>query len=146
MRVEQISVFLVNQAGRLAEVTQILSEAGVNIRALFLVDNFDQGVLRMIVNDNKKAEEALKGQGFSVSKTNVVAVEVEDKPGGLHKILDILQKAMINVEYMYAFVRKSGINAMMIFRFNQPDEAVKLLTEKGVTVVDGKDVVNGKEI
>jgi len=140
MQVEQISVFLVNQAGRLAEVTQILSEAGVNIRALFLVDNFDQGVLRMIVNDNKKAEEALKGQGFAVSKTNVVAVEVEDKPGGLHKILDILQKAKINVEYMYAFVRQSGINAVMIFRFNQPDEAVKLLTEKGVTVVNGKDV------
>jgi hypothetical protein len=140
MRVEQISVFLVNQAGRLAEVTQILSEAGVNIRALFLVDNFDQGVLRMIVNDNKKAEEALKGQGFSVSKTNVVAVEVEDKPGGLHKILDILQKAKINVEYMYAFVRQSGINAVMIFRFNQPDEAVKLLMEKGVTVVNGKDI------
>ena len=140
MRVEQISAFLANQAGRLAEVTRILSEAGVNIRALFLVDNFDQGVLRMIVNDNKKAEEALKGQGFSVSKTNVVAIEVEDNPGGLHKILDILHKAMINVEYMYAFVQQSGINAVMIFRFNQPDEAVKLLTEKGVTVLDGKDI------
>jgi len=140
MWVEQISVFLVNQAGQLAEVTQILSEAGVNIRALYLVDNFEFGVLRMIVNDNKKAEEVLKGQGFAVNKTNVVAVEVEDKPGGLHKILDILQKAMINVEYMYAFVQQSGINAVMIFRFNQPDEAVKLLTEKGVTVVNGKDV------
>jgi hypothetical protein len=140
MQVEQISVFLANQAGRLAEVTQILSETGVNIRALFLVDNFDQGVLRMIVNDNKKAEEALKGQGFAVSKTNVVAVKVEDKPGGLHKILDILQKATINVEYMYAFVQQSGINAVMIFRFNHPEEAVKLLTEKGVTVVNGEDV------
>lgn len=140
MQVEQISVFLANQAGRLAEVTQILLETGVNIRALFLVENFEQGVLRMIVDDNKKAEEALKGQGFAVSKTNVVAVEVEDKPGGLHKILDILQKAAINVEYMYAFVRQSGINAVMIFRFNHPDEAIKLLMEKGIAVVNGEEV------
>ena len=96
MRVEQISVFLENKAGRLAEVTQTLSEAGVNIRALSLADTSDFGVLRMIVSDNKEAEEALKAQGFTVSKTDVVAVEVEDKPGGLHKILDLIQQTICN--------------------------------------------------
>lgn len=140
MRAEQISVFLENKTGRLAEVTSILSEAGVNIRALALADTSDFGVLRLIVNDNKKAEETLKSHGFTVGKTDVVAVEVEDRPGGLHRILDILNKANINVEYMYAFVHQSGNNAVMIFRFDQIDEAVKLLEENGVTVINGSKV------
>ena len=140
MRAEQISVFLENKAGRLAEVTMILSDAGVNIRALSLADTTDFGVLRFIVNDNQKAEDVLKAQGFTVSKTDVVAVEVEDKPGGLHKILSIIQNGAINVEYMYAFVQQSGSNAVMIFRFDQPDEAIKLLTDKGVNVIEGSRV------
>ena len=89
MRAEQISVFLENKAGRLAEVTSILAEADVNIRALALADTSDFGVLRLIVNDNEKAEAALKNRGFTVGKTDVVAVEVEDRPGGLHRILDM---------------------------------------------------------
>ncbi len=140
MRVEQISVFLENKAGRLAEVTRILSEAGVNIRALSLADTSDFGILRLIVNDNEKAKEALKANGFTVGKTDVVAVEVEDRPGGLHKILDILRKAGINVEYMYAFVQQSGNNAVIIFRFDNLDEAVRVLTENGVTVINGSRV------
>lgn len=140
MRVEQISVFLENKAGRLAEVTRILSEAGVNIRALSLADTSDFGILRLIVNDNEKAKEALKANGFTVGKTDVVAVEVEDRPGGLHKILDILRRAGINVEYMYAFVQQSGNNAVIIFRFDNLDEAVRVLTENGVTVINGSRV------
>ncbi len=140
MRVEQISVFLENKAGRLAEVTRILSEAGVNIRALSLADTSDFGILRLIVNDNEKAKEALKANGFTVGKTDVVAVEVEDRPGGLHKILDILRKAGINVEYMYAFVQQSGNNAVIIFRFDNLDEAVRVLTDNGVTVINGSKV------
>jgi hypothetical protein len=137
MRVEQISVFLENKAGRLADVTSILSQAQINIRALSLADTADFGVLRLIVSDNQKAEEALKKHGFTVGKTDVVAVEVADKPGGLHHILDLLFKANINVEYMYAFVRQSGDNAVMIFRFDHTDEAVRLLQENGVTVING---------
>jgi len=124
MQAEQISVFLENKAGRLAEVTGILSEANVNIRALALADTSDFGVLRLIVDDNIKALEALKNQGFTVGRTDVLAVEVEDKPGGLHSILDMLNKAKINVEYMYAFVQHTGKNAVMIFRFDNIDEAV----------------------
>lgn len=137
MKVEQISVFLENKAGRLAEVARILSEASINIRALSLADTSDFGILRLIVNDNAKAKDALKQQGFTVGKTDVVAVEVEDRPGGLHKILDILNKAGVNVEYMYAFVQQSGNNAVIIFRFDHLDEAVKVLQANGVTVIEG---------
>ncbi|MCU0571455.1 MAG: ACT domain-containing protein [Syntrophobacteraceae bacterium] len=138
MRVEQISVFLENKAGRLAEVARILSDAGINIRALSLADTSDFGILRLIVNDNARAKEALKQQGFTVGRTDVVAVEVEDRPGGLHKILDILNRGNVNVEYMYAFVQQSGNNAVIIFRFDHLDEAVKVLQANGVTVIEGE--------
>jgi hypothetical protein len=140
MRAEQISIFLENKAGRLAEVAAILAEADVNIRALAIADTSDFGVLRLIVNDNQRAVEALRNRGFTVGKTDVVAVEVEDRPGGLYRILDMLYKAEINVEYMYAFVTQSGSNAIMIFRFDNIDEAVKLLKENNVTVINGSKV------
>jgi len=140
MQAEQISVFLENKAGRLAEVTGILSEADVNIRALALADTSDFGVLRLIVDDNIKAVDALKNRGFTVGKTDVVAVEVEDRPGGLHRLLDMLNRAEINVEYMYAFVQHSGENAVMIFRFDNIDEAIKVLEKNNVTVINGKEV------
>ena len=106
-----------------------LQKPDVNIRALAVADTSDFGVLRLIVDDNIKAVEALKNHGFTVGKTDVVAVEVEDRPGGLHRILDILHKAGINVEYMYAFVQHSGKNAVMIFRIDNIAEAVKILQE-----------------
>lgn len=137
MQAEQISIFLENKEGRLSEVTGILSENSVNIRALALADTTDFGVLRLIVDDNAKAEQALKNGGFTVRKTKVVAVEVSDRPGGLHSILEFLYKAGINVEYMYAFVRQSGNNAVMIFRFDQPDEAIKVLSDHGETIIQG---------
>ncbi len=138
MQVEQISVFLENRAGRLAEVSAILAEAGVNIRALSLADTSDFGVLRLIVNNNEKAMETLKNAGFTVGKTNVLAVEVEDRPGGLHKILDVLYNSGINVEYMYAFVQQSGNNAVMIFRFDQTEKAMNVLAENNINTIDGK--------
>jgi hypothetical protein len=138
MRVEQISVFLENKAGRLFEVTRILAEAGINIRALSLADTSDFGILRLIVNDNNRAKEVLRQQGFTVGKTEVVAVEVTDQPGGLHRILEILYKANVNVEYMYAFVHQSGNNAVIIFRFDHVEEALKILAENHVTVIEDK--------
>lgn len=136
MQAEQISIFLENKAGRISEVTGILSNAGVNIRALSLADTSDFGVLRLIVDDNLKAEATLKDAGFTVRKTNVIAVEVSDRPGGLHNILAMLFDAGINVEYMYAFVRQSGDNAVMIFRFDKPEGAVEILTNNGVSVIN----------
>ena len=140
MPVQQISVFLENKAGRIAEVTSVLSEIGVNIRALAMADTSEFGVLRLLVDDNQKAEQALKNRGFTVGKTDVVAVEVEDRPGGLHHILNLLQDERINVEYMYAFVRQSGDNAVMIFRFDQLEEAAQKLKEGGVKVIEGSDL------
>ncbi|MFO7838165.1 MAG: ACT domain-containing protein [Desulfosalsimonadaceae bacterium] len=137
MKAEQISIFLENKAGRLAEVTGTLSGAGVNIRALSLADTTDFGVLRLIVDDNAKAEQVLKEAGFTVRTTHVVAVEVDDRPGGLHYILDTLTLAGINVEYMYAFVQQSGDNAIMIFRFDQLEEAIRVLEKNNVTVISG---------
>ncbi|UCE83283.1 MAG: ACT domain-containing protein [Deltaproteobacteria bacterium] len=138
MKVEQISIFLENKAGRLAEVTGILGEANINIRALSLADTSDFGILRLIVNDHEKAKQVLKEHGFTVGRTEVVAVEVEDRPGGLNRILRILFEAGINVEYMYAFVQQSGQNAVLIFRFDDIDNAVDVLTRDGVTVINGQ--------
>jgi hypothetical protein len=135
---EQISVFLENKAGRLAEVTRILSEANVNIRALSLADTSDFGILRLVVDNNNKAKEVLRVAGFTVAKTDVVAVEVSDEPGGLHNILRIIQKGNINVEYMYAFVQQSSGNAVLIFRFDNLSEALKILRENNVRVIAGE--------
>ena len=138
MLVEQISIFLENKAGRLAEISRVVAEAGVNIRALSLADTSDFGILRLIVDDNDKAKAALKKHGFTVGKTDVVAVQVEDRPGGLSGVLDILSRENINVEYMYAFVQHSGEDAVIIFRFDDIDVAVKLLQENNVRVLEGK--------
>ena len=138
MLVEQISIFLENKAGRLAEISRVVAEAGVNVRALSLADTSDFGILRLIVNDNDKAKAALKEHGFTVGKTDVVAVQVEDRPGGLSGVLDILSRENINVEYMYAFVQHSGEDAVIIFRFDDIDVAVKLLQENNVRVLEGK--------
>lgn len=142
MKVEQISVFLENKSGRLADVTRALGKAGVNIRALSIADTSDFGILRIIVNDNDRAIKVLKDNDFTVSKTEVVAVEVSDKPGGLSDILDLLEKEKINVEYMYAFIERSSDNAVIIFRFDENDKAVKILSAKGVVILDGKKVYN----
>ncbi len=140
MKVDQISVFLENKPGALAEVTRILGESGVNIRALSLADTKDFGILRLIVNDNEKAKEVLGRKGLTVRKTEVVAVEVPDRPGGLADILKILAEAEINVEYLYAFVQQSGENAIIIFRFDETDRAIAALSQKKVRILEGKKV------
>jgi hypothetical protein len=136
MHVEQISVFLENKTGRMSEVTAILAEAGINIRALALADTSDFGVLRLIVDDNERANSVLKENGFTVGRTEVVAVEVEDRPGGLNKILEILRRSELNVEYMYAYVRHSGRDAVMIFRFDNANAAVDVLKNNGVSIIE----------
>jgi hypothetical protein len=133
--VKQLSIFLENKAGRLAEVTGILAEAGINIRALALADTTEFGVMRLIVDDHQKAQAIMKSQGVAVAATDVVAVNVADRPGGLHHILDLLYGGGINVEYMYAFVQHSGSWAIMIFRFDKVDKALALLEEHGIETV-----------
>jgi hypothetical protein len=127
MKVEQISVFLENKAGRLAEVTRVLGEA-------------EFGILRLIVDQYDKAREILKTKGFTVGKTEVVAVEVPDLPGGLGLVLQILASAGVNVEYMYAFVQHSGKNAVIIFRFDNLEQAIDLLQKEGIHIYKGEEV------
>ncbi|MBW1635161.1 MAG: ACT domain-containing protein [Deltaproteobacteria bacterium] len=140
MLVEQIAVFLENKSGRLAEITAILAENDTNIRALSVADTADFGILRLIVNDVEKARTILQEAGFTVGKTNVLAVEVVDKTGGLATVLKSLHNAGINVEYMYAFVNKSGGNAVLIFRFEKMDEAIDVLQKDGFTLLSGEQV------
>lgn len=140
MKVEQISVFLENRAGRLAEVTKTLADNQVNIRALSLADTSDFGILRLIVTDNEKAKDALKAKGFTVGRTNVVAVEIDDRPGGLHTILEMLNAGGVNVEYMYAFVTQSGRNAILIFRFDRTDQAIEVLQKNKVRILSGNEL------
>jgi hypothetical protein len=140
VKVEQISIFIENKSGRLAEVSSILGQAGVNIRALSLADTSDFGILRLIVNDREKAIAVLKDKGFTVSKTEVVAVEVPDQPGGLADILYVLDAESINVEYMYAFVERCGANAVIIFRFDETDKAIVALQQKGFNILDGENL------
>jgi hypothetical protein len=138
VKVEQISIFIENKSGRLAEVSRILGEARVNIRALSLADTSDFGILRLIVNDREKAISVLKEKGFTVSKTEVVAVEVPDQPGGLASILQVLDNESINVEYMYAFVERCGDNAVIIFRFDEIEKAINSLKANGFNMLEGE--------
>lgn len=137
MKVEQISIFIENKSGRLAEITRNLENSGINIRALSLADTSDFGILRLIVNDVEKAKSVLKENGFTVNKTEVVAVEVPDRPGGLSQILQCLDRSQINVEYMYAFVERCGGNAVIIFRFDDTDKAINVLTANAFAILEG---------
>jgi len=140
MKVEQISIFMENRPGALEQVTGVLSRANINIRALSLADTSDFGILRLIVNDAATAKKVLQEGGFTVKRTDVVAVEVPDRPGGLHSILTVLARHGINVEYMYAFIERSGENAIIIFRFTPTDEAIDILIKNGFTVLPGEKV------
>ena len=140
MKVEQVSVFLENKSGRLAEVTEVMARAGINIRALSLADATDFGILRMIVNDPGEATAVLKNNGFTVGKTEVIAVEVPDRPGGMAQILTAIKGRGIDVEYMYAFVQRSRENAIIIFRFDDLDKAIRVLQSEGVKILTGEEV------
>jgi hypothetical protein len=140
MLAEQISIFIENKEGRLAEVTAILRDADVNIRALSLADTTDFGVLRLIVNSNDAAEQALKKEGFTVGRTKVLAVEVTDEPGGLNKVLDPLWMQNVNVEYMYAFANPQCKNAIMVFRFDDHEKALEILEQKQIKVISAEQI------
>ena len=111
MSVKQISIFVENQPGRLAEITGILGNNHVDIRAMSIADTTDFGILRIVVDNPKKAYEALKEANFTVSLTDVIAIGIEDQPGGLAKAMQVLEADEISVEYMYAFISRNGRNA-----------------------------------
>ena len=140
MKVEQLSIFLENKTGRLSEVTHAIASAKINIRALSLADTSDFGILRLIVDDTEKAKLILKDAGFTVGRTAVVAVEVDDTPGGLDHILQTLTREGINVEYMYAFVQRGGASATLILRFDRTDQAIEVLKAHNIPVISSSKI------
>jgi hypothetical protein len=140
MNVKQISVFLENKEGRLLDVTRHLGEAGVNIRALCVADTSDFGVVRLIVDDPDRAHESLKESGFTVKETPVVAVEVDDRPGGLSEVLKPLVEQEMNVEYLYCFLEKAADNAIVIIRVEEAEQAVGALKVAGFRTIPAEEL------
>ena len=140
MKVEQIAIFLENKSGRMADITSILAQNGINIRAMSLADTADFGILRLIVNDTEKARTVLKNSGFTVGTTEVLVTEVGDKPGGLAHVLQVIKDADLNIEYMYAFTQKSGETGLIIFRFDEIDRAVDILAKAEIRLLSGEEV------
>ena len=140
MPVKQISVFLENKAGRLAVVTRWLGVSGINILALSIAATSDFGILRLLVDQPEAAGKVLRAAGFMVSETDVIAVEVPDRPGGLAKVLDILGAARINIEYLYAFMGVPSHGALVIFRVVASAAAMQALEAQQIRVLDGAEV------
>lgn len=137
---KQISVFLENKAGRLAHVTKVLGEAAINIRALSIADTSDFGILRLIVSDPDKAYKILKEAGFTVSETEVIAVQVPDSPGGLATVLEQMSEENLNIEYLYAFLGTSENDALVIFKVEDIEKARKAFVERGIRFLDEKNL------
>ncbi|MGA2071001.1 MAG: ACT domain-containing protein [Sedimentisphaerales bacterium] len=140
MKLTQISVFLENRKGRLYDVCNTLGKNNINIRALTIAETESFGVLRIVVDKSDLAIQTLRKNNFVANLTDVVAIEVGDKPGGLAGILKIFADNDVNVEYMYGFVEKFSDNALLVFRFEDTDNAVKILADKGVKVVTRREI------
>lgn len=143
MLIKQISVFIENKSGRLAEITGLLGKEGINIHALSIADTTDFGILRLIVDTPEKAEKCLKDYGLTVKATDVIAITVAHVPGGLSKALEALDAEHIFIEYMYAFTGSSPVtqSAMVILRVDDQEKAIKVLEKTGVGVLT-QEIVN----
>lgn len=140
MLIDQLSVFLENKAGRLAEITGVLKEKGVDIRAVTIADTTQFGILRIIVDQPQKAEAALKEHGFTVSITKVIAIGIQDVPGGLHEAMLALDKAGVSVDYLYAFVSRGAPLANVILRVDDPKKAEEVLLENHISILPQEEV------
>lgn len=140
MSLKQVSVFLENKPGMMYEVTELLAENGIDMRALSLAETSDFGIVRIIVDDVYKTTTVLKDGGYIHNVTSVVGVAIPDEPGGLHKVLEALKEAEINVEYMYAFLGGQADHAYMIFRVQDNKAATAAIRAKGVRVVDQDEI------
>ncbi len=140
MSVKQISVFLENKEGRLADVTKVLGEQGIDISALSIADTTNFGILRMIVNDPVQAESILKDAGYAVRVSEVLAIAVEDTPGALSKALDVLEKSSIEIEYIYAFIGKTDNRALVVLKVKDMDKAAEVLADADIYVLRDEEV------
>ena len=136
MGIKQISVFLENTTGRLCEVTQTLAKADVNLRAISIADTADFGILRLIVDKNDEAVNALAAAGFTTRQTDVAAVEIDDRPGSLAALMEIFQKSGINIEYLYASLEGSQGKAVVIFKLEDHEKGFGILERSGLTMAE----------
>ncbi len=146
MELAQLSIFIDLKQGGIAELAELFGREGINFRALTLSDTKDFGMLRFIVDDSDKAEEILRANHFTVVVSEVVAVEVEDKPGALGKVYRILDQKKIKVDYMYAFSQGPSNKAVLVFSFENNEEAVKSLREHNVRVLSADEVQSNSSI
>lgn len=137
MAVKQLTVFLENKAGKLSEIVKLISDANVNIRAMCIADGSDCGILRLIVSDIEKAKEALKGESI-MSAIDVLAVKMSDKAGSLSGILTVLDKAGINIDYMYAFT-SPALDAYVVLRVGDNETAESILKQHGIEMLNDGD-------
>ena len=142
MLLKQISIFLENKPGKLAEVTKILQDNKVNIRALSMADTTDFGILRILVPEVEKIYKMLKENHLTVKITEVIGVKVSDRPGGLHEIINYFAQENVNVEYMYAFVNKTGNNAIIIFKVKNIQQAINILVNNNIELFKYEDILN----
>jgi hypothetical protein len=140
MKVRQLSLFLENKPGALSRPVRLLAKAGINVLTLSLADTQQFGILRFIVRDWDKAKRLLEKDGCVVKVTDMVAIEVADKPGGLADILSVIEKARVNLEYMYGFTLKKESKGILAFRFDDPDAAIAALQKKRINLVDTSDL------
>lgn len=136
MFIKQLSIFVENKSGRLAEITAILAQAGIDIRALSIADTTNFGILRLIVDRPAAAEQALKAAGLTVSLTNVIAIGIPDVPGGFAAAMKALADAGIDVEYMYAFISRDQGRACVILRVGDNEAALEALRGSGIELLE----------
>jgi hypothetical protein len=136
MGISQISVFLENNAGRLAEVTRVLADGGINIRAISIADTADFGILRLIVDKCEDAVKILNGAGFTTRQTDVAAVEIDDTPGSLAKVMELFRKTSVNIEYLYASLEGQAGKAVVIFKLEDHDKGLAIIKENGLSTVN----------
>jgi hypothetical protein len=135
MTLKQLSVFLENKPGALSRPCRLLADNGINIQTFALADTQQFGILRLVVHDWEQARKLLETNDFAVKVTEVVALEIPDRPGGLADVLEVIEGARVNVEYMYAFTAKQGGKGLMLFRFDQPHAAVAALQARQMNTV-----------
>ncbi len=135
MKVKQISVFLENTTGRLAEVTKVLGTGNINLRAISIADTADFGILRLVVDTPVKTMELLKEAGFTAKITEVIGVIVNDKPGGLMKVMDIFNAEGVNIEYLYSSLINEDGDAVIIFRVEDIDHGLKIVEQAGLKAI-----------
>jgi hypothetical protein len=136
MKIQQISIFLENAAGRLAEVTRVLKDGGINLRALMIADTADFGILRIIVDSVPKAMEILEKEKFTTKTTDVLAVTVPDSVGSLAGVLELFEKNEINIEYLYAALDKAGETAVIIFKVEDVEKGLAVVKKNGLSTTD----------